>query len=395
MEQAHVQNDVDARLAAAHAAIDELRAEVAELRRERGNPRPVVANANKAPIVSRRALFGLAGAGIAGVAVGAGASPAAAADGDPVLLGQDNTSTGSTSIESSEGIGMRVATTDAGGSGLALLVENPGYKALWSISGGEGGIGVDGSATGRGGIGVLGTAGGGDAHGVIGDATGGTGGVGVTGLGQTGVHAFSEFGTGLSAGAGFGVGAVIGTRTGSQLHLIRDTEEEIIGPSAPWLHHDRGEISLDSRGDLFLCTAAGTPGTWTQLNHQGAAFLPTAERAFDSRVGREPLSGGGSKGLFAIDESRTIDLTTDTGLPADARAAIINLTVTGTVRVGYLSVYPGDAVVPEKPTFSHINWSTSGQTIANTTTVTVTDGKVRVYAAQPTHVLIDVIGWYP
>ena len=131
------------------------------------------------------------------------------------------------------------------------------------------------------------------------------------------------------------------------------------------------------------------------MNHQGAAFLPTAERAFDSRAGREPLPGGGPKGLFTVDSTRTIDLTTATGLPADARAAIINLTVTGTVRVGYLSVYPGDAVVPEKPTFSHINWSTSGQTIANTTTVTVTDGQVRVYAAQPAHVLIDVIGWYP
>ena len=346
--------------------------------------------------MSRRALFGLAGAGIAGVAVGAGASPAGAANGDPVLLGQTNTSTGPTEIESSNGIAMRIATTETG-QGVALLLENPGYKGLWSISSGDGGFGVHGSADGWAGTGVLGHAGGNDAVGVAGVATSGTDGVGVAGMGHIGVHASSEseMGVGLRADSMLGNAVVIAARGGSQLRLIRDTEWEIVGPSALPIHHDLGEISLDSRGDLFLCTAAGTPGMWTRLNHQGAAFLPNAERAFDSRDGRQPIPGGGAKGNLPKGGTRTIDLTVATGLPADARAAIINLTVTDTTGPGYLSVYSGDASVSGAPTFSHINWTSSGQTIANTTTVTVDGGKVTVYAAQSTHVIIDVIGWHP
>ena len=374
VEQGHAQGDVDARLAAAQQALDDLRAEVAELRREQRNPPMTAAEVRPEPIVSRRALFGLTGAGIAGVVVGAGASPAGAADGDPVVLGAYNMSTGSTSIESSSGIGVRITTTDAEHGSLALLVESPGDQAVWSISEGDGGVGIEGSATGRGGIGVLGSVGGDEARGVIGAAKS-PGGIGVTGMGEVGVQAHSE--------------------AGSQLRLVRDAGVDFVGPSSPDSHHDQGEISLDSRGDLFLCTAAGTPGTWTRLNHQGAAFLPNAERAFDSREGRQPIPGGGAKGILTKGGTRTIDLTVATGLPPEARAAIINLTVTDTAGPGYLSVFSGDASLSGTPTFSHVNWTTSGQTIANTTTVTVTDGKIGVYASGSTHAIIDVIGWYP
>jgi hypothetical protein len=29
--------------------------------------------------------------------------------------------------------------------------------------------------------------------------------------------------------------------------------------------HEAGELYVDSQGQLFLCTAAGTPGTWMQV----------------------------------------------------------------------------------------------------------------------------------
>lgn len=361
-------------LVAAHRAIDELRAEVADLRRQR-DPRPRAAEVRPEPVVSRRALFGLAGAGIAGVAVGAGASPAAAADGDPVILGSYNESADGTAIRSTGSggnIALHIETTAT--DGLGLNVSSFGPKGLWAGCSGARGIGANGTAMGEAGIGVLGDVPRGNSTSLT-SVHSRSRSIGVAGIGDIGVQAHAH--------------------AGSQLRLVRDTEEEFVGPSSPDYHHDQGEISLDSRGDLFLCTVAGTPGTWTRLNQQGAAFLPTAERAFDSRAGREPLAGGGAKGLLASGEARTIDLTVATGLPATARAAIVNLTATGTANAGYLSVYPGATAGSGTPTFSHINWTSSGQTIANTTTVTLVDGKVTVYAAQPTHVVVDVIGWHP
>ena len=29
--------------------------------------------------------------------------------------------------------------------------------------------------------------------------------------------------------------------------------------------HEAGELVIDANGDFFVCTAAGTPGTWRQL----------------------------------------------------------------------------------------------------------------------------------
>jgi hypothetical protein len=34
--------------------------------------------------------------------------------------------------------------------------------------------------------------------------------------------------------------------------------------------HDKGEIVLDSAGVLFVCIAAGTPGTWVRVVTQAA-----------------------------------------------------------------------------------------------------------------------------
>ena len=359
-------------MAAQQRTIEALEARLARLEDERAIASvPRESAADHHPL-SRRALFGLAGAGIAGVAVGGAASPAAAADGDPVLLGQTNISTTTTSLT-------------GGGSGATLAVEGGADAAALEVD-----------ASGASGVSVTTTSESG--HGVIADAQGAQG-VGVWGLGPSvGTAGTSAGGLAISGQTSDGAAGWFSADSGTHLVLVRNGD--LIGPPTTSIPRGSGSpqrpgmISLDSAGDLFLCTEAGDPGTWTRLNHQGPTFLPTAQRAFDSRGGRQPIPGGGAKGRFTAGSNRIVDLTVATDLPTDARAATVNLTVTNTGGAGYLSVYPGGANVPTTPAFSHLNWFSSGQTIANTTVVTPEDGAISIYASAPTDVVVDVIGYH-
>lgn len=117
-------------------------------------------------------------------------------------------------------------------------------------------------------------------------------------------------------------------------------------------------------------------------------------RAYDSRPGLVPTSV--TKGKLAQNQVRTVDLTVGGGLPAGARAALVNLTVTGTSDgSGFLKVFkPGSPV----PSASAINWSSGGQNIANSATVTVSPtGGLTVRCGgtgASTDVIVDVAGYY-
>ena len=82
-----------------------------------------------------------------------------------------------------------------------------------------------------------------------------------------------------------------------------------------------------------------------------------------------------------------------TGVPAGALAAVINLTVTETEQGGFVAVFPANSTWPGN---SSINWSTSGQNLANSV-ISATDatGHIRVRGGvNPTHVVVDVQGHF-
>ncbi|HWM20624.1 MAG TPA: hypothetical protein VNO51_13110 [Ilumatobacteraceae bacterium] len=131
----------------------------------------------------------------------------------------------------------------------------------------------------------------------------------------------------------------------------------------------------------------------------GLLFHPlTPFRAYDSR-----WTGAG--GPLVANASRTIPVkdahNTDTGavttldvVPASARAIGYNLTITGTSGFGFLAITPGDDV-----TFgaSAINWSSTGQDLANGGTVGVNAAReVKVFAGftGSTQFIVDVTGYY-
>ncbi|MGH9086440.1 MAG: S8 family serine peptidase [Acidimicrobiales bacterium] len=80
------------------------------------------------------------------------------------------------------------------------------------------------------------------------------------------------------------------------------------------------------------------------------------------------------------------------GIPADATAVVLNVTVTAPTAGGYLTVFPNGEL---RPNVSSLNF-TAGLTIANHVTATVgAGGTIRLFNPfGSTHVIVDVAGWY-
>jgi hypothetical protein len=79
------------------------------------------------------------------------------------------------------------------------------------------------------------------------------------------------------------------------------------------------------------------------------------------------------------------------GVPAEATTAVLNVTVTEPGGAGYVTVYPCGI---EAPLASNL-YFVAGQTIPKAEITKIgTDGNVCTYNSQPTHLLMDVNGWF-
>jgi hypothetical protein len=122
-------------------------------------------------------------------------------------------------------------------------------------------------------------------------------------------------------------------------------------------------------------------------------------RVFDSRA--VPRGSGG--GRLSTGSSIGVPMGLQVGAVSDGAhspsAVYINITVTETSGAGYLVVRPSDPTGDKPlPLTSNVNWSTSGQTLANLAFVAIGDETyVEVHAggAGSTHVIIDLQGYIP
>ncbi|WP_042403345.1 S53 family peptidase [Streptacidiphilus carbonis] len=90
----------------------------------------------------------------------------------------------------------------------------------------------------------------------------------------------------------------------------------------------------------------------------------------------------------------TISLKVDglNGVPATAKAVVLNLTAVHTGSAGYLAAYPEGSAVP---TVSNVNWSAANTVIAGLAIVPVgADGNVSIKVAGTGDVLADVFGYF-
>lgn len=80
------------------------------------------------------------------------------------------------------------------------------------------------------------------------------------------------------------------------------------------------------------------------------------------------------------------------GVPANATAAVLNLTGVNTTAPGYVTVYPAGTGLP---TASNVNFDRAGQVMANMVTVKLgSGGAVDVYMQEQMDVVVDVSGAY-
>ena len=162
-----------------------------------------------------------------------------------------------------------------------------------------------------------------------------------------------------------------------------------LGSQARWFSDG---VHLTSTGQaefaLWLFGEAATPAS------AGSSFVALAPgRLLESRVGEASTVDG----LFWKMGQRLKGSVTQLvvngrgGVAGDAAAVVLNVTVTGPARAGYLTVYPCDAT---RPLASNLNYS-AGQTIANTVTSKVgAAGKVCIYTSGPTHLIADINGFF-
>jgi hypothetical protein len=116
-----------------------------------------------------------------------------------------------------------------------------------------------------------------------------------------------------------------------------------------------------------------------------AFFLVSPCRVLDTRGG-----GAVQAGVF-----RNIAIAGLCGIPADATALAVNVTVVNTADTAFVTLYPGPAFVV-RPNVSTINFI-PGRTLANNARIALgVDGSINIFnaGAAPVDVLIDISGYF-
>lgn len=154
---------------------------------------------------------------------------------------------------------------------------------------------------------------------------------------------------------------------------------------------DDGQISINNQfgGTNIIVDVVG----WFPSDVGFSPVVPA--RLMDTRAGQATVDGQASGGgAFGGGQTRTLTVVGRGGVPLTGVGAVaLNVTVTGPVGNGFLTVYPSSVALP---TASNVNFTT-GQTIPNMVIVQVgTDGKISLtdqFGAA--NVVVDVVGWFP
>ncbi|MFM8564161.1 MAG: hypothetical protein ACKOCE_09800 [Acidimicrobiia bacterium] len=152
------------------------------------------------------------------------------------------------------------------------------------------------------------------------------------------------------------------------------------------------------RESMFDPATSSSPEAGDELHVlTGTSYVPIYPyRAWDSRKNGGLLRGGDTEIIEMYVDFRGV-----TQIPSNAVAVSYNLTVTNTAGWGYIVLYPADSILPD---ISSVNWTSSGQTVANGGIVALGDwggfvGAVEAYLgpddrAVSTDYIIDITGYY-
>ncbi|MEO7132541.1 MAG: CHAP domain-containing protein [Dermatophilaceae bacterium] len=130
------------------------------------------------------------------------------------------------------------------------------------------------------------------------------------------------------------------------------------------------------------------PSTDPQPAPSNVGYQPiTPTRLVDTRVGT-----GAPTGRVPAGSEIAVTVSGRAGLPATGMSAVVlNVTAVSPLGAGFLTAYPSGA---SRPTASNVNY-VAGQTVANQVVAGVgSDGRVKIFASNSAHVVVDVAGYY-
>ena len=150
-------------------------------------------------------------------------------------------------------------------------------------------------------------------------------------------------------------------------------------------------VGIGTNGSIDLFNAFGSTDLVVDVMgwFSGAGFNPIQpNRIMDSRRGVGTLQAKISEG-----ETRSLLVAGTPGIPANAPAVSINITVTAPTKESFLTVWPHGS---QKPVASSLNY-TGGQTIANSVVVGVgADGYIDLNNSfGSVDIIVDITGWFP
>lgn len=130
----------------------------------------------------------------------------------------------------------------------------------------------------------------------------------------------------------------------------------------------------------------------TSYSPGGAITAFNPARLLDTRANGTTVDGQGvGAGLQGVGATIEVQVAGRAGVPADASAAILNVTVTETQAPGFVTVWPCGT---DRPTASSLNF-VAGSTVANGVIAKIgAGGKVCLFVSNPTQLIVDVAGYF-
>lgn len=149
-----------------------------------------------------------------------------------------------------------------------------------------------------------------------------------------------------------------------------------------------GTVCLYTSSDVEL--VVDVTGYYSPSSTQ--RFVPSAPFRFvDTRDRyRAELNIGTSGARLGTGQVLTIQVAGVRGVPADAKAVSVNVTVTDAAGSGYLTAWP----CGERPLASTANF-TAGESVSNAAQLPLSaDGRLCIFAQTAAHVVVDMNGWW-
>jgi hypothetical protein len=151
-------------------------------------------------------------------------------------------------------------------------------------------------------------------------------------------------------------------------------------------------------GDLSIVDRTGAATGRAPAAQEGAGhsvLIPIGPlRLLETRTGPGLTTADGQLngiGIRPEDSVLEVGVVGRLNMPSWARSVVLNLTVTGAERAGFLTVYPcGES----RPVSSNLNYDVRVTRAAAATTQIGGNGAVCIYTQTPVHVVADITGYY-